>query len=96
MDTANLIQTKIQFQERKRLNNIQNIVTQAKDKLPAQVTNKPVDPDWTARFFQYAQDISKEEMQQIWSSILAGEVESPGTNFSKNFGYIKKHDKKRC
>ena len=32
MNSANLIQTKIQFQERKRLNNIQNIAIQAKDR----------------------------------------------------------------
>ena len=70
MDTANLIQTKFQFQERKRLNNLKNIVAQAKEKLPEQVSNKPVDPDWVARLFQYAQDVSTEYMKQIWSSIF--------------------------
>ena len=89
MGTANLIQTKIQFQERKRLNNIQNISIQAKDKLPEQVTNKPVDPDWTARFFHYAQDISTEEIQQIWSSILAGEVETPGRTSLRTLDILK-------
>ena len=94
MDTENLIQTKVLFQERKRLNNLQNIVSQAKEKLPNQVNNKPVDPDWTARFFQNAQDISTEEMQQIWSSILAGEVETPGRTSLRTLDILKNMTKK--
>ena len=96
MNAADLVQTKIQFQEEKRLNNIQNIVSQAKDKLPDQVNNKPVDPDWTARFFQNAQDISTEEMQQIWSSILAGEVETPGRTSLRTLDILKNMTKKEA
>lgn len=96
MDTENLIQTKIHFQERKRLNNLQSIFVQAKEKLPGQVNNKPVDPDWTARFFQNAQDISTKEMQQIWSSILAGEVEIPGKTSLRTLEILKNMTKKEA
>ncbi|MCD8030130.1 MAG: DUF2806 domain-containing protein [Bacteroides sp.] len=47
-----------------------------------EVSEQPVDPDWSARFFDYAQDISDETIQVIWGKILAGEVERPG-RFSK-------------
>ena len=94
MDVENLIQTKIQFQERKRLSNLQKIVSQTQEKLPDQVGNEPVDPDWTARFFQSAQDVSAEEMQQIWSSILAGEVEFPGRTSLRTLEILKNMTKK--
>jgi hypothetical protein len=38
-----------------------------------------VDPDWVARFFGSAQDVSNEDMQKLWARILAGEVVKPGT-----------------
>lgn len=96
MDTENLIQIKTQFQERKRLSNLQNIIVQAKEKLPDQVNNKPVDPDWTARFFQSAQDVSTKEMQQIWSSILAGEVETPGRTSLRTLDILRNMTKKEA
>ena len=96
MDTAKLIQTKVQFQEGKRLNNIRNIFIQAKNKLPEYVNNKPVDPDWIARFFQSAQDVSTEEMQQIWSSILAGEVETSGRTSLRTLDILKNMTKKEA
>lgn len=96
MNTTDLVQTKIQFQEKKRLHNIQNIVTQAKDKLPEKTNNVPVDPDWIARFFQNAQDVSTKEMQQIWSSILAGEVETPGRTSLRTLDILKNMTKKEA
>ncbi len=38
-----------------------------------------MDPDWVARFFGYAQDVTQEEMQTLWSKLLAGEVSKPGS-----------------
>ena len=37
------------------------------------------DFDWFVRFYDYASNISNEEMQEIWASILAREVNYPGT-----------------
>ena len=96
MNTTDLIETKIQFQEEKRLSNIQSIVTQAKEKLPERVNNTPVDPDWIARFFQNAQDVSTEKMQQIWSFILAGEVETPGRTSLRTLDILKNMTKKEA
>lgn len=37
----------------------------------------PVENDWITRFFDYAEDISSENMQDLWGRILAGEVKKP-------------------
>ena len=73
------ITQRIEFQERKRHANIRAVVMDAADDLgDKEVADHEPDPDWTARFFDSVQDVSTEEMQKIWSRILAGEVESPG------------------
>ena len=69
----------IEFQGRKRLANAKDIVAGAADVLgDKEVTDHEPDPDWTARFFDYAQDVSSEGLKSIWARILAGEVENPG------------------
>lgn len=37
------------------------------------------DFDWYVRFYDYASNISNEEFQNMWASVLAREVSSPGT-----------------
>lgn len=69
----------IEFQERKRLANIKKVVSEAAKMLSdKEIADHEPDPDWTARFFNCAQDVSSEDMQKIWAKILAGEVERPG------------------
>ena len=75
--------TRYKFQEEKRQNNIENIAYRTILELPEKVSKEPVDPDWIARFFTAAQDISSEDMQRIWSKLLAGEISAPN-KFSLN------------
>ncbi len=67
------------YQEQKRQFNIEEITQKAADQLKdvTEVSDEPVDKDWTTRFFNYAQDVSDEEMQNLWAQILAGEVKKP-------------------
>lgn len=37
------------------------------------------DPDWWARFVDYAKDVSDDEMRLIWSRILSGELSKPNS-----------------
>ncbi len=70
---------RIEFQERKRLTNVKSVVDDAANELGGkEVDDHEPDPDWTARYFDYVQDVSSEGLRQIWARILAGEVESPG------------------
>jgi len=72
-------QQRVQFKEQKRQINIENITQKAADDLKSEsnVSDEPVDEDWTSRFFNYAEDISSEEMQGLWGRILAGEIKKP-------------------
>ncbi len=67
--------------EVRRQENIESILRKAVDELPPpeQISERPVNEDWTSRFFQECQDISDEQMQQIWARILANEVARPGS-----------------
>lgn len=63
----------IQFQEEKRLRNIEMIVNRAAFELDStNVLNSEPDHDWTARFFDYAQEVSSDELQVLWGRVLAG------------------------
>lgn len=69
----------IEFQGLKRLANIASVVEHAAEELgEKEVIDHEPDPDWTARFFDCVQDVSSVHMQNLWSRVLSGEVESPG------------------
>jgi hypothetical protein len=65
----------------RRQHNIESITGEGVKALPPpeQISREPVSQDWIARFYHECQDISDEQMQQIWGRILAGEVATPGT-----------------
>ena len=73
------IRQRIEFQEGKRQANITAAVREAAADLgDKEVPAHEPDPDWTARFFDGVQDVSSEDMRNIWAKILSGEVEEPG------------------
>lgn len=65
--------------ELRRQENIESITKKALDSLPPSVSEQPVDPDWTFRFFEACEDIGNDQMQTIWGKLLAGEVTTPGS-----------------
>lgn len=65
--------------EEARQKNIDAIAGIASKQLPDEVSDVPVQQDWTARFFREAQDVSNEQMQQLWGRLLSGEVAKPGS-----------------
>ena len=59
--------------------NLENILVATKDELKGKtVSDKPVEKDWTMRFLDIAQGVSREDMQKILAKILAGEIQRPG------------------
>ena len=72
---------RLRKREARRQNNIETITVKALEALPPpdKVSEAPVNEDWTTRFFEESQDISDDEMQQIWARILAGEITRPGS-----------------
>jgi hypothetical protein len=65
-------------QELNRQLNIENIAEKAAKYLKESVSEQPVDDDWRTKFFNKSQDISNDDMQEVWAKILAEEVSAPG------------------
>ena len=85
-----LVEQRIQFQEQKRQSNIESVVQQAALELgDTEVEDHQIDHDWTARFFSDVQDVSSEQMQELWGKILAGEVTSPGSTSIRTLSILK-------
>ncbi|MFA5229270.1 MAG: DUF2806 domain-containing protein [Candidatus Paceibacterota bacterium] len=66
-------------QELNRQINIEEIAERSIKYLDENVSEEPVDNDWRTKFFAKAQDVSEEDMREIWAKILATEVSRPGT-----------------
>lgn len=73
------IQQRIVYQETRKQINIDNIAHIAGTQLnqEQEVSEENIENDWTTRFFNIAEDISDEEMQNLWGRILAGEIKKP-------------------
>ena len=90
IDITDEIRSRTTFQERKRQANIQSVVVDAAKTLgEKEVGESEVDHDWTSQFFADVMDVSSAAMQQIWSNILAGEVESPGSTSLRTLSILK-------
>ena len=65
-------------QAEQREANIERIVRKAIEKVKdnPEVDSQQPDQDWLLRFFTSAQDISTEEMQEIWAGVLAGKAKN--------------------
>ena len=84
------IQQWIEFQAKKRVANVKSIADHAAEQLgEAEVRDHDPDPDWAARFFDIAQDVSSGHLQKLWGRILAGEVETPGRTSLRTLSILK-------
>ena len=75
---------RLSVKEISRQENLEQIAHKAADEAAQfpeeerEADKPPIDPDWMARFVNKAQDVSNEDMQQLWARIVAGEVHTPG------------------
>lgn len=69
-------------EEGKKQENIESITAQALPHLKDDAKPEDVEQDWLTHFFDRCRLISDQQMQTLWSSILAGEANAPGS-FSK-------------
>ena len=84
------IQNAMEFQAKKRLMNVGAIAGHAAEELKGkEVSDHDPDPDWIARFFDGAQDVSSEELQKLWGRILAREVKSSGKTSLRTLSILK-------
>ena len=90
---AEAVERRVLYQEEKRQRNIQEVLRKAADAATStEVPDHEPDHDWTARFFNSVQDVSSEEMQELWAKILAGEVERPGSTSTRTLSILRDLD----
>lgn len=66
-------------EEAKKQENMESITAKAMPLLESTSNPKEIEDDWIVNFFDKCRLISDEQMQSLWSKILAGEANSPGT-----------------
>jgi hypothetical protein len=88
---------RIAHQEAKKDNNIQKIIAHAADKILNNPTEKlgDVDEDIVGRIFDEIQHISKEDLQQIWSGLLAKSILKPDDVSVDLIDFVRKLTNKR-
>lgn len=91
VDLEDRCSKRIDYQERKRQENIEKISATAAEELAQEidVPDEAPEEDWITRFFNCAQDISSDEMQQLWGRILSGEITNPGSYSLRTLEFVK-------
>jgi hypothetical protein len=74
--------TRLLAEETRAQTNMEDIAFQAMPALEDTAQFEHMDDDWITNFFDKCRMISDEQMQQVWSKVLAGEANHPGS-FSK-------------
>ena len=69
-------------EEAKRQSNIEDITQKALPLLEEKSSPQNVEDDWITNFFEQCRIVSDEDMQRLWSRVLAGAANTPGA-FSK-------------
>lgn len=82
---------RVDFQERKKQENIENVTAAAAQELLIEtaIPDEKPDEDWINRFFSTVQDVNTEQMQQLWGRILAGEIKKPGSYSLRTLDFVR-------
>lgn len=91
-DLVQRAQNRFLFQQIKKQQNIESVIDIARAELknkPA-ISNTPVSEDWINSFFDFVENVSSEQMQEIWGKLLAGEVEHPGSFSIRTLDVLRK------
>ena len=77
---SNYMEQSLNYQTSKRIANVKSVVEKTAELIQdKEVPSDEPNHDWTARFFGSVQDISSQELHVLWSKILSGEIEQPGS-----------------
>jgi hypothetical protein len=72
--------------------NISKAILYAEEELKDDMQEPPqeeIDEDWLYKWKNCASEVSKEELQQIWGKLLAGELKSPGKYSLRTIDFLK-------
>jgi Protein of unknown function (DUF2806) len=85
---------RLAYEETRKQQNVEEIAAGAFPLLEADAKAGELDEDWLALLFDRASLISDKDMQALWSRILAGEVNSPGTFSRRTLQVVSALEKK--
>ena len=80
-------------EEARKQQNIEDITRQAIPHLSESTNAEQMDNDWVANFFDKSRIVSDTEMQGLWSRVLAGEANAPGTYSKRTVNFLGDLDK---
>lgn len=81
-------------EEGRRQENIENITARALPHLSDDTDASKVDDDWVTNFFDKSRIVSDAEMQELWSRVLAGEANRPGSYSKRTVNFLAGLDKR--
>lgn len=80
-------------EEAKRQFNIENITAKALPGLDSESDPTQMDDDWVTNFYDKCRIVSDDEMQSLWSRVLSGEANTPGTYSKRTVNFLSDLDK---
>ena len=80
-------------EEAQRQRNMESITAKALPQLNETATPSSVEDDWIVNFFEKSRIVSDNEMQELWSRVLAGEANGPGTYSKRTVNFLSDLDK---
>lgn len=80
-------------EEAQRQKNMEDITAKALPQLAENATPDSVENDWIVNFFDKSRIVSDNEMQDLWSRVLAGEANAPGTYSKRTVNFLLDLDK---
>lgn len=84
------------FNELRRQTNLENVLNGAFNYIGNDISKEPVDPDWIQALIGYAEEANSEQIQDLWSRVLAGETELPGSFSLRAMETLKKMSRKNA
>jgi hypothetical protein len=80
-------------EEAKKQVNIESITSKALPAIDETASPQDMEDDWITNFFDKCRLISDDEMQVLWSKVLAGEANSPGRYSKRTVNFLASLDK---
>jgi len=85
--------TRLIQEEGKKQENIESITAEATHKLNDDAKPEDIEDDWIAHFFEKCRNISDKDMQSLWSNLLSGEANKPGSYSKRTLELVSTLDK---
>ena len=80
-------------EEAQRQKNMEDVTAKALSQLKENANPSAIQDDWIVNFFDKSRIVSDSEMQDLWSRVLAGEANVPGTYSRRTVNFLSDLDK---